>query len=402
MDFLQKKGGNKSGIERLVLFFLSPILSLIPSVLHPKNKYSLFIFFLFGLLFGWLFTTEVGASNDGSRHMERFLQWANTDVSDLKEFLVLFFSGDGAKDIYTFVISFFVSRFTDDYHFFFLAVAFVFSLFTVLFIKEILKYWNELTNDRLFYAFLVLILLFSDPIYNINSLRFPTAASMVIYGYVKYSTTGRFPYLLFIAASPMIHSAFLIFVFFVIVSLFYNKESRLLYVVFVVSIFMSLLTQGPFFELLRDISIVPDFLKEEYLGYASQEGVEEYRNVGLIQTIFRFYLSTLFVNICMLILYASRRNFKNPYSKHLTNKILLLLTCINMVTWIPQMQRFYMIIIVLIVMVWGMENIRIKNYKFIYFYPFFNLFTLYVYLFQYIPDVVSYLDLFLPPIIHFI
>ena len=129
-----------------LLFWLSPVLGLISAIKDLKMRQSRITIFLFCLCFGFCFsvgTQRIEGSADGISMRMDFEENKNLTTTQFYNYLSDYFEFDtGAQDIYIVTMSFLVGRFTDNYHFFFLALAFVFAFFQI----KCLKYFVQEKN----------------------------------------------------------------------------------------------------------------------------------------------------------------------------------------------------------------------------------------------------------------
>jgi hypothetical protein len=110
-------------IAKVLLFLFSPFIGFLYSLKRINTKSSFVIFFLFALCFGLCFTPENHTRGyiDGQSYAEKFVYNSNisitTFVNDFEQY-ISFETKD--KDFYFNLLTFLVSRFTDNYHVFFL------------------------------------------------------------------------------------------------------------------------------------------------------------------------------------------------------------------------------------------------------------------------------------------
>ena len=134
-----EKEQNNDLALKFILFGISPFLGFVYSLWRLNTKSSYIILLLTGIFFGLAFSVNTDDVIDGARHrfyfeLDYYISW-----SDFYDKLANYLSFDSNnKDIYRDIISFFTSRFTYNYHWFFFIVAIISSAIR-LFIHIILK-----------------------------------------------------------------------------------------------------------------------------------------------------------------------------------------------------------------------------------------------------------------------
>ena len=196
---------------KAILFILNPILGVLYSFKRINTKSSYIVFFLFALVFGLSFTVESGKTAesrfDGASYREKFDRYIyygeNLYFTRLSEYLGF---KEGDKDFYFDTVAFFTSQWTNNYHFIFLIFAAVFAYFA-------LKSFRFLTVEPNFttsLSCLILAYLFmSNQIFNINGVRFWTAAWIGVYCIFQVIKNGNKRYFWLALLTPFVHGAFL-------------------------------------------------------------------------------------------------------------------------------------------------------------------------------------------------
>ena len=164
--------------DKILLFFISPIISAITSLKDIRDGVSHKFLYAWFIIFGIGFCA-VNEAADSFRYVHSFIIESGYSLSQyLSEIKYYFTFQSHIKDIYTLTINFFVGRFTDNYHWTFLIYAIVFGYFYIKSISLFLRH-NKVKN-YVFYA-LLFIFCYSNPIFNINGVRFWTAAWIGVY-----------------------------------------------------------------------------------------------------------------------------------------------------------------------------------------------------------------------------
>lgn len=177
------KENNSDKALKIILFLISPFIAFLYSLRTIKTKSSYVVFFLFCVFFGLSFSVSAGKDEhnraDGASYREKFELYKYVSDSEFyNRFNEYFTFEEGAKDYYFDTVAFYVSRVTDNYHIMFMVFAIVFAYFG-------LKSLRFLTSEPKFDASLsclILVYLFMiNQIFNINGVRFWTAAWIGVY-----------------------------------------------------------------------------------------------------------------------------------------------------------------------------------------------------------------------------
>lgn len=369
----QKEKDREKAIK-LVLFLISPFFAFIYSLFSIKTKSSFIVFFLFAVFFGMSFTVsnyrEEG-SIDGISYRIDFendckIQTLNNYLYELKDY----FSFKGTqKDFYTNTISFIVSRFTNNYHYLFMVYAIIFILFALksfkIFVLEN-NFATSLVCLSLAYLFMI------NDIFNINGVRFWTAAWVAVYATLKIFIHKNKKYYFLALITPFFHGAFWLFIIILLIGSLFSKYEKLWVILFIFSFFISNISSQ---IVSSNIEIMPPFLvklatpylESEYVSALSQKGSGFYwvNNIfSFLQSNYIFLLVFLFIKESKLI--KSYNSTKNIYMF-----LLVLITISNFLMPIPSVgKRFVMLTYPLIAYIGLVIFKDFKYYKVFYLMPF--------------------------------
>src|SRR5690606_5049315 len=210
----------------------SPFIAFLYSLRTIKTKSSYVVFFLFCVFFGLSFSVSAGKDeenkSDGASYREKFELYKYVSDSEFYyRFNEYFTFEEGAKDYYFDTVAFYVSRVTDNYHIMFMVFAIVFAYFG-------LKSLRFLTSEPKFDASLsclILVYLFMiNQIFNINGVRFWTAAWIGVYCIFQIFRNNNKKYFLLALCTPFFHGAFWVYIV-VITFAYFSKCTRKLWVV---------------------------------------------------------------------------------------------------------------------------------------------------------------------------
>ena len=258
----------------------------------------------------------------------------------------------GSMDLYQPLMTYFISRFTDNGHVLFAAFAFVFGFF---YSRNIWYVLEKLPDKKLGKLFILVTLYFLiSPITNVNGVRMWTALHVFVYALLPYLLERKRSKLWLILLTPLIHFSFLyIGVFalaFFLVPYRLKTESgiflTLAYVLFVVTLFVNSLNLDEVNGVLAEYS--PESYEARIDGYVNQNYLDANKDrlalnnwyVKLSGNITHWGYSILL----LLILPCMKRNFKNEYGlMHLYIFALLIGSFANISALIPSGGRFQLV-----------------------------------------------------------
>ena len=345
-------------LGKIVLFILSPFLSFLISLRDLSSRSSYIVLICICLLFGLNFnvTNDRSAEHnlDGSFYRELFERDfvnSNTSIGEILDDYFSF-SSEENTDVYVSLVSLFVSRFTSNYHVLFFVFALVFTYFMAKSLKYLLTSGNF--RNRSVICLLLVVLFLQNDIFNINGVRFWTAAWIAVYSVFRIFIDKKTLYLGLIAVTPFIHPSYLLLVVITVISLvFHDAASKLKYLLLISIILSPLMV---FVMQSIDASMLPGFLGRYFDLYASDEAIKEFGEKRLstlyyvITTLFRA-ASLVYINI--LVLKIARKKDKNSGLENMFNFLIIFLIFCNLSTILPSIGiRFIVLTYPLIAYMW--------------------------------------------------
>jgi len=366
---------------KIFIFLVSPFFSFFYSFKYIKTKSSFVFFFLIALFFGMAFTVPkgdlLGSTYDGSYYREQFELFRSASylnyLDGLKDFLTF---NKGRKDYYFETVAFFVSRITNNYHWLFLAFAAVFAFFALKCLK-FLTSENNFNSSRS--SFILLYLFMMNQIFNINGVRFWTAAWIGVYCIFQIFRNGNTKYFLLAFCLPFVHGSYWFFIGVILIAFFLRKFEK----VWVILFFASFLVSSIAVEVLIDASNhLPPFLQSLIQSYSSTESLAKFNDQGegfsWIARLSNFAVR-LYINLMMYFFIKNSEKIKANYrSKNLYTFLLVYMSIINFTMPIPSFGvRFVMLAYPIIAYIW-LVNFKGKRYKqFLYALPLVFWFVIY-------------------------
>lgn len=383
-------------------FLFSPVLGIIDAFKNLKSSQARKVLFLFCLCFGFCFsvgTQRTKGSSDGISMRIEFEQNKNISDEQFGNYISEYFKFDtGAQDIYIVTISYLVGKISDNYHFFFLALAFVFAFFQLKCLRYFVK--EENYSNSLICIILTCLFLWNN-IYNINGARFWTASWVSLYCVFKIFHDKKLFYLLLALCIPMIHASYAVFPIILLLALICWKFRNFLIILFCISWFFSSIATDFNFQL-------PDGLE---LPFAMSKKLEFYTSDEFINSIGKgtgFYWVSLFfktvsrhfIEFLILIIFLHDKNVQDSKNLSIIRFMIILATIANFGMIIPTFGgRFFMVNYTLVAYSFLVTFGDSKYKILIYILPFVWLMNI----FYLCKDVAEVLDFgfVLPPIVSF-
>lgn len=360
---------------KLILFFFSPILSVIYSVKNLSSKSSFYIIFLFCLLFGLAFTVSNFRSElsiDGISYRMIFEEWTNYSWKDyiiaFKEYISF---ETGTRDFYVESISFFVSRITTNYHFLFMTLAAVFAYFQLKTLRFLTS--NSNFNNGIICLILVFFFLWNQ-IFNINGCRFWTAAWIGVYSAFQIFGNGRYKYLILALITPFVHGSFWIFVIIITLALLTRHYKKFWFILFILSFVFS----GISVTIIQNLSDnLPPFLFNFIDYYTGEENLSRLDSYQGWRTWFN-YFTRLYPSVLILVLLLCKDKEQTYSSENIFGVLLILASVANFTISIPTLGSRFMVLTYPLICYCWLSSFSTNRYRaFIYLIPFFWLGEIY-------------------------
>ncbi len=370
------------GLEiKAVLSILFPMGAFLYSWKDLKARSSYWVFFIFFIVYGLCFSAEFDAA-DSFYYAEDLRAFSSNPELQFSQTMQEFFSPDShIKDIFVYALYYITCLLAgDNYHVFFALVAIVFGYFFLRSFKFITD--DDTFNTTPFFVTLAIIFTLSNPIFNINGVRFWTAAWMAVYATFQILLRKKKRYLLLLIILPLVHGSYYIFWFFFVIAVLVRHFHDLLPYIFFISFFVTDVA----LQILPDYTdFLPPFLQHMVWSYTEsdmairkmtgEEAAEEALYARILMSLPKYF------HVLMIFLLVQAQNyFKDEKSRDFLGFILGYGTLINMSSMIPSMGRFWSLLIPFYVYLWVHNSdvmIRYKNVLFIYYivalYPTFRL-----------------------------
>lgn len=345
--------------NKTIAFFLTlvfPFGGLIYTLSHwreswAKNTFWLACIYLGAVLVYWPEGSLLGEGADGGRYVLDLMDMYGSSIT-LSQILGQYQIDAHTMDLYQPLMTYFVSRYTDNGHVLFAAFAFVFGFF---YSRNIWYILEKLPGKRLGNLFILITLYFLiSPITNINGVRMWTALHVFVYGMMPYILERDKSKLLWIILAPLFHFSFLYVSIFALVFILlpYRLKTRsytfliIAYALFLVSLFVNSLNLDVANDMLVEYS--PESYEGRIEGYVNQ-GYLDANKAQLALNNWYVRLSGSITHwsynlLLLLMLPCIKRNFKNEAAiMHLYVFALLVGGFANITALIPSGGRFQLL-----------------------------------------------------------
>ena len=349
--------------SKAILFILNPFISAIFSLKDIRDGVSHRFLYLWFLIFGIGFCA-ISEVADSFRYVEKFMIEHNYTWSQyMMEINEYFTFESNIKDIYTLTVNFFVGRFTNNYDWTYFIYAAVFGFFYIKSLKIFLRH-NNVSNNIVFYA-LLFMFCYSNPIYNINGVRFWTAAWIGVYVALSVFVEKDYKKLPLLILLPLVHGSSVIWVVIMAIALLLSRFQNITIGLFIASSFVSAVS---YLNIMNDYSyLLPQFLQNQIWSYTESEmalkrlsGVSQY---GKAYADFLIALPGYFQILLSYLLILNRKEINRDKRAGYVLTIMLALAAItNFLSGIPSMGRFKALVIPMLVIVWAYNYRILKKY----------------------------------------
>lgn len=390
----------KSVGSNLILFFLNPFLSAIVSLKNIRDGVSHRILYLWFLVFGIGFCAMNEAA-DSFRYVENFMMesqytWGRY-LLEVKEWATF---ESNIKDIYTLTVNVLVGKFTSNYHWTYLIYAAVFGFFYIKSLKIFLKH-QMVKKEIVFYA-LLFMFCYSNPIFNINGVRFWTAAWIGVYVALNFFVERKYRMIPLLILMPLVHGSSVIWVVIMLAAIILSRFQKVTIGLYLASSFVSAVS---YLNILNDYSyMLPQFMQNQIWSYTESEmalermaGISQY---GAAYADFLIALPGYFQILLSILLILNRKEINQNKKAGILMTVMLALAAItNFLSGIPSMGRFQAFVIPFLVIVWSMNHDILKKYdRYFYAVPILYAYSL-LYWYRHMSSVTElYLYIFPAPL----
>lgn len=333
---------------KILLFLVSPFFASLYSLRRIKTKSSCLVFFLTFVFFGMAFSVISGKEGlggygfDGEHYRSTFEGFKYVTNWEFVEGFKGFLSFDeGKKDYYFETVAFYVSRFTDNYHVMFMVVAIIFAFFALKSFRFLIA---EEKIDASLSSYILIYLFTFNQIFNINGVRFWTAAWIAVFCIFQIYRNGNKWYLLLALFTPYFHGTYWFFIAVLVIVQIFKRFDRIWVILFFLSFLMSTLAV----ELIQYFQhYLPTFLLGSVDSYTNADYIEQrqtWSGFGWLGVMFGNFVK-IYLNIMVLLFIKHSDEIKaNPKIKDLYSFLLIWMTVFNFLMFVPSLGNRYIVL----------------------------------------------------------
>ena len=329
--------------NNFIFFLLSPFLGFVQAFKYHREAWAKNSIWLFVIFYGYtMCRPEI---MDSSRYVANLVNLYDKPMTwDI--FISSFYSEESnTVDIYQPLLTFVLSRFTNDGNILFAVFGIVYGYFFSRNIWLLLDL-SKGTKVDLKYWLLIITFICVLGFWNLNGVRMWTAANVFFYGAFQYLVNGKKNGIFFLISSVLVHFSFILPIGFFLLFVLVRIPWRVLYFLFISSFFISSLNISAVRTKLE--SVAPAFLLPRVTGYTSDEYVEVVSNMNeSVNWYIKIHSDSLMWTIAILftIIYFSKsRKFKEDKSfSNLFGFSLLFLSVGNITSLLPSGGRYVLV-----------------------------------------------------------
>ena len=351
------------GLASLVA--ISPFVAFVVGLFHPRDQASRNLVWIFSIFYGVVFYIPDWSGSDSVRYVVQLktMYWSDSTLDDLAYLGQMFRGESGYVDLYQPVITFLVSRFTDQ-------PWALFGVFGILFgyvYSRNIWFLIDRVGNRQSVVIVFLIVAFALDVgiaAGLNKIRFWTACHMFVFGILYFLDSRNRKYLFISLLTPLIHFAFVLPCALLLLFFAVRRFGTAIYFFFVGSFVVSQLDVAILKSALQFLPMAHEDHAMSYVNKADALGeywmAEQAWFLGLNNT-----LTALFVLIASTYLY-----WRGVHRyRGLIGGIFLLGMWIygvtNLVSYVPSWDRFFsvaeLLIIAALVLFLGAERAKKKD-----------------------------------------
>jgi hypothetical protein len=228
-----KQGG---GVEYYLTFFIWPLGIMLTSFSNWRKPWAKNIFWIFCIFFGYTFIIANEGGADSDRYARLFLEYARSKYSFVELVKSFYSESSSYVDVASPIISYLVSRFTNNPSILFAVFGLIFGYF------HSRNIWILLERIKGNYSFIIVLYLITfmllNPIWNINGFRMWTAAQIFLYGTLQFFINKRKEGLAWAFVSILFHFSFLFPIGILGAYIFLKNRINLYFSLFIITSFI--------------------------------------------------------------------------------------------------------------------------------------------------------------------
>ena len=249
-----------------LLFFIWPFLSLWFAFKNYTSAWAKNLVWFFTAFYGYTFVILEGSTTDATRYVYSFQKAAQEGM--FRNLINSLYTKE-ELDIFQPIIEYLISRFTDNYHIYFLVIGLIFGYF----LSRNIWFLLERAGHKLFKVSLIIIIVYSFiiPFWQIGGYRWAMAMHIFLFGVFHFFVLKRKRGLIIAIFSFFVHFSFLVPISALVIYLLMRNTTFIYFVFFIFSFALTEISG----DLITGNSLLPDIFIERAEGYTNQEYIEK-------------------------------------------------------------------------------------------------------------------------------
>lgn len=366
-----------------IAFLISPVLGFFAALPRLNTRSSFILMILASMVMGLAmdvpeYRTEE-EDYDAIVYRQRFEDMTYYDSQDFSIIFQEYAEFDGATDFYDMLICYIVSRFTENYHIYFMVIFMIYAFFMM----KALRYLVSDERFRFSIACVVLVFLFTaSQIFYASVVRFFTAYWITVYALFRIFADNEKKAIWWLVVTPFVHASYFILLpVFGIYFLVRNKNTWAVAFVIVSFLFSTVAVKVFSFFILH----LPESLGGHYSSYLNEWYIHEINESGTgLKWVVRLMELVVRLSVNALALFFAWRyntDIRDSKCRSLYFLMMSFLAFVNFTFMIPSVgSRYVMFLFPLFAYIWLVcidGEIRWRKYLYlfssIYFFFFFVL-----------------------------
>ncbi|HEX8041745.1 MAG TPA: hypothetical protein VF490_21505 [Chryseosolibacter sp.] len=322
--------------DAYLVWLLSPFLSLVMAVRNYKAAWAKNVLWLFVVFYGFTFVVS-NQQIDANRYVLGLEKLSRQDATSFTEFFDMLYQKDtNYVDVLQPLVTFLVSRFTDDGRILYAVFGVIFGYFysrNAAFLISFVR--KKIRKEALIF---LITCLFVVSIWQMNGFRFATAAHVFIFGLFNLFNERKAKGVLFCIGSVFVHFSFLMPLIILAIHLLVGNRLFVAFVLYFASFFATQVTP----DLLKNYAgYLPGVFQERSAKYTSDAYLEAREELAKRQVNWyvngRVIALTYATNVLLAIVFIRyRRHFSGlPVAAHLLSFSLYLFAAGNIFSSVP-------------------------------------------------------------------
>jgi hypothetical protein len=354
--------GSQSSKYAYLLFLIQPAITLALAIRNYRASWAKNIVWLFTIFYGLTFAISPDSGADSVRYRDTLIMMHLGDWDFSTMFSLLYADGSRYVDIYQPLLTFIVSRFTDNYQVLFA----LFGFFLGYLYSRNIWYLLERAGDRLKPVSVLLIVVFAFIVgisSGINGVRFWTATHLFFFGLLPYLVENKKSGVWIAASASLVHFTFLLPTAVLLIYMVVGNRKTIYFAIFVASFVISEIDM----QIVRDaLSYLPGIFQDRTYAYTSEGMLQRASSdrIWFLEWSALWFKYTIAALAVYLFIY-NRSMLSNPVYLRLFSAGLLFYGVFNILSHIPSVGRFLSLaaMVLFALFFWVVQHQKDRNFE---------------------------------------